>query len=48
MGTFDKFVTGVIAVGMVTAFALHAKDLSGLVSSTGSAASGLMGTAEKG
>jgi hypothetical protein len=48
MDTLDKFITGVIAVGMVTAFALHAKDLSGLVSSSGSAASGLMNTAEKG
>ena len=48
MNTLDKFITGVVAVGMVTAFALHAKDLSGLVSATGGAASGLMGTAEKG
>jgi hypothetical protein len=48
MDTFDKFVTGVIAIGLVTALALHASDLSGLVTSTGSAASGLMNTAEKG
>jgi hypothetical protein len=48
MDNVEKFVTGVIAIGMVTAFALHAKDLSGLVSATGGAAQGLMGTAEKG
>jgi hypothetical protein len=44
----EKFMTGTIAIGVVTAFALNAKDLSGLVTATGGAASGLMGTAEKG
>jgi hypothetical protein len=48
MEDVEKFITGVIAIGLVTAFALHAADLSGLVTSTGKAASGLMGTAEKG
>jgi hypothetical protein len=48
MGDVEKFITGVVAIGLVTAFALHAKDLTGLVSATGGAASGLMNTAEKG
>jgi len=48
MDTVDKFITGIIAIGVVTAFALNAKELTGLVTSTGSAASGLMNTAEKG
>jgi hypothetical protein len=48
MDDVEKFITGVIAIGLVTAFALHAKDLSGLVTSTGGAASGLMNVAEKG
>jgi hypothetical protein len=48
MDAVEKFITGVIAIGVVTAFALNAKELSGLVTSTGGAASGLMNTAEKG
>ena len=48
MGDVEKFITGVVAIGLVTAFALHASDLSGLVKSTGGAAQGLMATAEKG
>lgn len=48
MNEVDKFITGVVAIGIITAFALHATDMSKLVSSTGSAASGLMNTAEKG
>jgi hypothetical protein len=46
--TVDQFITGVVAIGLVTAFALHASDLSGLVKATGTASSGLIGTAEKG
>ena len=48
MDSVEKFITGVIAIGVVTAFALNAKELTGLVGATGGAASGLMGTAEKG
>jgi hypothetical protein len=44
----DTFITGVVAIGLVTAFALHATDLTKLVSATGTAGSGLLGTAEKG
>jgi hypothetical protein len=48
MNQVDTFITGVVAIGLVTAFALHATDLSKLVTSTGTASSGLLGTAEKG
>ncbi len=48
MSTVDKFITGVVAIGMVTAFALHATDMSKLVTATGGATQGLIGTAEKG
>jgi hypothetical protein len=48
MKTVDMFITGVVGIGIVTAFALHAADLSKLVSSSGTAASGLINTAEKG
>lgn len=48
MNTVDKFVTGVVAIGLVTAFALHASSLSTLVKTTGSAGQGLIGTAETG
>jgi len=48
MSTVDKFVGGVVAIGLVTAFALHASSLSSLVQSGGSAGSGLLNTAEKG
>lgn len=48
MSTVDKFITGVVAIGIVTAFALHATQMSSLVKSGGTAASGLIGTAEKG
>jgi hypothetical protein len=48
MKTVDEFITGVVAIGIITAFALHASDLKGLVSAAGTAGSGLIGTAEKG
>jgi hypothetical protein len=44
----ETFITGVVAIGLVTAFALHASSLGGLVKSTGSAGQGLLGTAESG
>ena len=48
MSIAEKFVTGVIAIGLVTAFGLHATQLSKLATSTGTAGSGLLHTAEKG
>jgi hypothetical protein len=48
MNTLDKFITGVIGIGLVTAFALHATSLSTLVKTTGTAGQGLLGTAESG
>lgn len=48
MNMLDTFITGVVAIGLVTAFALHATDLTKLVSATGTASSGLLGVAEKG
>jgi hypothetical protein len=48
MKQVDTFITGIVAIGLVTAFALHATDLTKLVSSTGTATGGLLNTAEKG
>jgi hypothetical protein len=48
MDTFDKFITGVVAIAMVTAFALNAKGLTTLVSQVSTSSAGLIGTAEKG
>jgi len=48
MNIVEQFVTGVVAIGLVTAFAIHASSLSGLVKSGGGAAQGLLGTAETG
>lgn len=48
MNTFDKFVTGVVGIGIITALGLHAADLATLSKSVGGATSSLMSTAEKG
>ena len=48
MSTFDKFVTGVAGIAIITALGLHSADLSKLTGSTGTAVSRLMSTAEKG
>lgn len=48
MNLVEQFITGVVAIGLVTAFALHAAPLAQLVGSTGNATSGLLNTAEKG
>jgi hypothetical protein len=48
MNTFDKLVTGVTAVAIITALGLHAADLSKLSGSVGTATSQLMSTTEKG
>lgn len=39
---------GIIAIGLVTAFGLHAKQLAALPQPTGKAFSGVLGTAETG
>lgn len=44
----EKFITGVIGIGVITALALNAAGLSKVVASTGQAGSQLMSTAEKG
>lgn len=46
--TFDKFVAGVVAIGLVTAIGLHASGLANVTKSAGSASSGLLNTAIKG
>jgi hypothetical protein len=48
MSLFDKAVTGLTAVAIITALALHAADLSKLTGSVGTATSQLMSTTEKG
>ena len=48
MNIVEKWVTGVIAIGLVTAFGLHAANLATLTGSVGKAGSQIMGTAEKG
>lgn len=42
------FIGGVVAVALVTAFGLHAKGLSQLAQSGGTAGKGLLGTAISG
>lgn len=42
------FIGGVVAIGLVTAFGLHASGLASLTSSAGKAGQGLLGTAETG
>lgn len=48
MNIAEIFITGVVAIGLVTAFGLHATSLSKLAGSAGTAGSGLLSTAEKG
>jgi hypothetical protein len=48
MSTFDKVVAGVIAIGLVTAFGLHATQLAPLTKQIGSSSSGILHTAETG
>ena len=45
---FKTFVAGIVAIGLVTAFGLHATGLSSLTTSAGKAGQGLLGTAETG
>lgn len=46
--TAKLFIAGVVAIGLVTAFGLHASGLAQVASSAGSAGQGLLGTAETG
>jgi hypothetical protein len=41
-------IAGVVGIGLVTAFGLHAKQLASLPKPTGQAFSGVLGTAETG
>jgi hypothetical protein len=41
-------IAGVVGIGVVTAFGLHAKQLAALPKPTGAAVSGVLGTAETG
>jgi hypothetical protein len=47
-GTLDVFIAGVVAIGLVTAFGLHAANLATLTKQAGSSGSQLLGTAETG
>jgi hypothetical protein len=40
--------SGIVVIGLVTAFGLHASQLAKLPKPTGQAISGVLGTAEKG
>ena len=46
--TAKLFLGGVVAIGLVTAFGLHATGLAKLATAGGKAGSGLLGTAETG
>jgi hypothetical protein len=48
MDAFKTLVSGVVVIGLVTAFGLHAQALAKLPKPTGQAVSGVLGTAEKG
>lgn len=43
--TAKLFISGVVLIGLVTAFGLHAQGLSQVTSSAGTAGKGLLGTA---
>jgi hypothetical protein len=48
MDLAKTFVSGVVVIGLVTAFGLHASGLSKVGKTTFTGASKLLGTAEKG
>lgn len=48
MDALKLFLAGVVAIGLVTAFGLHATGLASLTKSAGTAGQGLLGTAETG
>jgi hypothetical protein len=46
--TLKLFIAGVVGIGLVTAFGLHASGLASVTKSAGQAGQGLIGTAETG
>jgi hypothetical protein len=48
MDILKTFIAGVVAIGLITAFGLHASGLANLTKSAGAAGQGLLGTAESG
>jgi hypothetical protein len=48
MDIMKTFIAGVVAIGLITAFGLHAQGLANLTKSAGTAGQGLLGTAETG
>ena len=48
MDLLKTFIVGVVTIGLITAFGLHAEGLSKLATSAGKAGQGLIGTAETG
>jgi len=48
MDAVDNFVAGVVAIGIITAFGLHATNLATLTKQAGTSGSQLLGTAETG
>jgi hypothetical protein len=48
MDTVKMLVGGIVVIGLVTAFGLHATQLAKLPKPTGQAVSGVLNTAEKG
>lgn len=46
--SFDLLIGGIVAIGMVTAFGIHSKELAKLAGSTGTTGSGVIRTVEKG
>lgn len=45
---FDRLVTGVVVIGLITALGLRAAKLAPLATQIGNAGSGLMNTVQKG
>jgi hypothetical protein len=48
MDVLKTFVVGIVTIGLITAFGLHATGLASLTTSAGKAGQGLLGTAETG
>lgn len=48
MDTVKTLASGIVIIGLVTAFGLHASQLAKLPAPTGKAFSGVLNTAEKG
>ena len=48
MDILETFITGIVAIGLVTAFGLHAQNLAVLTKQGGASGSQLLNTAEVG